>query len=363
MADAVHAFDYLSDPSRYAAPSVCVVFGDERFLKRLVLRQLQSAVLGEEQSEVPSVQLEGDQQIWRDVLDELSTVSLFGPDRRLVVVSEADNFVRQYRPELEHYVAQPKSTSVLVLDVASWPGTTRLYQAVARQGLAIECRLPERSVGKRKALDETRLAGWLSQWALDRHQVKLEARQAHQLLDWVGTDLGQLDQELAKLALFVGREGEITSETIRDVAGSWRTRTTWEMLGAAADGNAAEALYQLDRLLRAGEHPIAILGPASWWFRRFAAATRIVEQAQRRGDSPSLEDALIQAGFRRYPRDELERAQRQLRQLGRERAGRLYRWLLETDLALKSTHSTPHRARLALEQLVVRLARPPDASA
>jgi DNA polymerase-3 subunit delta len=53
----------------------------------------------------------------------------------------------------------------------------------------------------------------------------------------------------------------------------------------------------------------------------------------------------------------MERAERQLRQLGRERAARLYRWLLEADLALKGSHSAPHRARLVLEKLLVRMAK------
>jgi DNA polymerase-3 subunit delta len=44
-------------------------------------------------------------------------------------------------------------------------------------------------------------------------------------------------------------------------------------------------------------------------------------------------------------------------QLGRKRAGQLYRWLLELDLALKGSHSQDDRARWALEQLVLRMAK------
>jgi hypothetical protein len=44
-------------------------------------------------------------------------------------------------------------------------------------------------------------------------------------------------------------------------------------------------------------------------------------------------------------------------QLGRGRAGQLYEWLMELDLALKGSHSPENRARWALEQLVLRMAR------
>ena len=47
--------------------------------------------------------------------------------------------------------------------------------------------------------------------------------------------------------------------------------------------------------------------------------------------------------------------EQQLRHLGRQRADRLYDWLLEADLGLKGSSQLP--ARTLLERLVVRLAR------
>ena len=94
----------------------------------------------------------------------------------------------------------------------------------------------------------------------------------------------------------------------------------------------------------------------AWSLRRFAAATRIYQESERAGRRISLRDALIEAGFAHWNRKGLERAESQLKQLGRERAGRLYEWLLETDLALKGSHSSPQRARFALERLVMRMA-------
>jgi DNA polymerase-3 subunit delta len=67
-----------------------------------------------------------------------------------------------------------------------------------------------------------------------------------------------------------------------------------------------------------------------------------------------LAQALQLAGVPNWPAI-LEKTERQLKQLGRERAGRLYRWLLEADLALKGSHSAPQRARLVLELLLLRL--------
>jgi hypothetical protein len=86
--------------------------------------------------------------------------------------------------------------------------------------------------------------------------------------------------------------------------------------------------------------------------RRFAAASRLIEQAERSRRRVTLREALEQAGFKPFV---IGKAEGQLRKLGRERANRLYRWLLDADLALKGTSSSPARSRLVLEELIVRL--------
>ena len=354
MANTIHCFDFLAKPSA-EIPPVVVLFGSEAFLKRLATQQLRSAIVEDEDS--PVATFEGNSVEWRDVVDELSTMSLFGGGRRVAIVAEADPFVSRERGRLEDYVAKPKKSGVLVLQVGTWAANTRLYKAIDKTGLQIDCRAPEKAVGKRKVLDEAKLCKWLAAWTQAQHSAKLDATAAEMLLEITGPELGMLDQELAKLALFAGEGGTINVQMVRDVVGGWRTNTIWELVDAAADGDAAEALRQLDRLLQAGEHPVALFGQMAWSLRRFAAATRIYQEAERSKNRLALRDALIQAGFQHWNRKGLERAEAQLKQLGRERAGKLYQWLLETDLALKGSHSNPHRARFAIEQLFLRMAK------
>jgi DNA polymerase-3 subunit delta len=361
MANTVHAFDYLDAAEKHPPAAVCVAFGDEPFLKRLVLQQLRRAVIGGDAAEVPFATFEEGKAEWRDVLDELSTVSLFGGGgRRLVVVEQADKFVSDQRARLEDYVARPRPSGVLILDVQTWAANTRLYKAVAESGLQVECRLPERKGSKNKSVDEARLKKWLTVWAKQQHELTLASQAADVLLELVGPELGLLDQDLAKLALFTGAGGKVTPELVRDVVGGWRAKTIWDTLDAAADGDAAEALRQLDRLLQAGEHPQALFGQISWSLRRFTLATRIFQRAERQGRRIGLRDALEQAGFRKWPAEALVNAEKQMKQLGRQRAGQMYRWLLDLDLSLKGSHSQDDRARWALEQLLLRMAKQPQ---
>src|SRR5262245_54079300 len=140
MPTAVHALDFLAAPAEHKAAAVCVVFGDDPFLKRLVLKAIRRQVVGED-ADVPvaSYDCQERRTEWRDVAEELATVSLFGGGiKRLVILEGADDFVSAERPKLEDYVARPKSSGVLVLEVEDWPATTRLYKAVDQSGLALD---------------------------------------------------------------------------------------------------------------------------------------------------------------------------------------------------------------------------------
>lgn len=355
----LHAFDYLAAPGDHPPPAVVALFGDEPFLKRIVLGKLKEAVLGNDPDAMLTA-FDGDERAveWRDVHDELATLSLFGGGgRRLVVVQRADSFVSAQRQRLEDYAAKPKASSVLVLDVETWAANTRLYKSVDQTGLNLDCAPPQKPSGRNKVLDDGRMVKWLIDWAQRQHQFVLAKPAAEALLELVGPTFGLLDQDLAKLALFATEKKPVTAEMVQDVVGGWRTKSTWDMIDAACDGNAAEALTQLDHLLQSGEHPLALFGQIAWSLRRYAAATRAFQRAHRRGERVTLRDALLAGGFKDWPQGTLAKAEERLKQLGRHRAGRIYEWLLEADLAMKGTHSHEQRARWVLEQLVLRLSK------
>jgi len=344
MASSVDALKYLAKPEKHPPRPVCVLFGDDAFLRRQALLHLREVILGEEEGDLSLTSYEGKSAQWRDVRDELSTMAMFG-GRRLVVVEEADKFVTDNRLKLEQYVEKPAASSILVLDVKSFPGNTKLAKAVAADGLPIDCNAPKAAA----------LGRWLGDWGEQVHQVRVSSAAADLLLEMIGPELGLLDQELAKLALTAGPKKEITPQLVERSVGSWRAKTVWVMLDEALAGKAAEALRQLDRLLVAGEEPIGILAQISFSLRRLAAATRLVLQAEEAGRGVKFEEVLAQLGLKPYF---IPKTKQQLLRLGRERGKRLYDWLLQADLDLKGASNLP--PRMVLERLILRLAASRD---
>ena len=327
--------DALAFLERPKVHPLYVVHGDEDFLRRLVLQAIRTAVLGEEGAEFSLSTHAGEKATYAAVVDELHTVPFFG-DRRLVVVENADPFVTQYRAALEKLVGDLPSTGSLVLDVKMWPSNTRLAKMVSSAATLV-CKAPA----------VARLPAWCVQWAASQHQKPITADAAALLVELVGSEMGLLDQELLKLALYVGQRKRIDVEDVDQLVGRSRAENVWKIFDAIGTGDAKGALTILDRLLDQGEEPLRLLGAFSLQLRQLAQAARLAVSARM-----PLAAALEEAGVLPF---KFRACEQQLKHLGRQRALRLYDWLLEVDQGAKGGSQLP--ARTLLERLVVRLAR------
>jgi len=329
----MHAAAFLKSPPASAGP-IAVLFGEEQFLKRAAFERLCQLVLGADDERLGLTRFAGDQADLKTVCDELRTISMWG-DRRIVMIDEADRFVSQNREGLEKYLQKPAKNSVLVLDVKTWPKTTRLAKAVPKIGLEVEC----------SPLSGNDLIRWLAETAKSAHGKSLNREAAGLIRELAGEDLGVLEQELAKLSAYVGDRPSIEVADVQALVGGWATETTWSIAAAIRRGETGEALDLLNQLLDAGESPHKILGGLTFVFRRLAQAVQLS------GQGLSLDRALGEAGV--FPR-ELGESAAYLRRLGRAEAQRISARLLEADTALKGALIISERQ--VLETLIVKLA-------
>jgi DNA polymerase-3 subunit delta len=313
-----------------ALQPVYVLAGEELFLKQLAQAKIQGWVLGENADEFGRTVYEGDSAEWAAIKDELDTLP-FAAARRLIIVQDADPFITRYRDRLESYLEHPSPTGILVMVVKTWKSNTRLAKALP-DAATIECTAPRQ------------LGPWCTKWAASKYGKTLNATAANVLVELAGTDMGVLDQAIAKLAAYVGDAAQIQAQEVDLLVGHSRLQTAWQMLDAAAEGNRAKALSTLHYLFEQGEEPIAILGAMSWQLRRLAQVARLCQQGT------SLNSAMSRAGL---PPFKTEKVAQHLRQLG-PKALQLYDWLLEADLTMKSTAGLP--SRVVLERLLVKLA-------
>ena len=331
------AFTFLERNKLTKVQPVYVLSGSERLLKNECLAKIRTAVVGDPPDELALSTYDGESVDFATVHDDLATRSFFSA-RRLVVVRRADRFVSNYRLSLEKYCQKPIRAAVLVLEVDSWRSNTRLGGLIASSA-TISCALPQRG-------SASAVAAWVRQRAQTVHDKKIEPAAVTLLVDLIGSNLEQLDSELAKLTAYVGDAAVIRQSDVDRLVAHSRQETVWQMLDAAAAGDSRTAIRRLEHLFEQGDDPLAILGPLSWQVRKLAQASRLCRQGM------SVSRAVRQVGL---PPFKLASVEAHLKRLG-PRAERLYDWLLEADLALKSSGQLP--PRLVLERLLVRIATP-----
>jgi DNA polymerase III subunit delta len=328
------SLSFLEQAPSGAPQPVYVVHGDEDFLRRRVLDALKQRVLGSDDNAAFGFSAyPGDKAVWTAILDELQTLP-FLSQQRMVSIESADTFVTAHRPQLEKYVQSPPRGGVLVLEVKSWPSNTRLYRLL--DGAAsLSC----------KSLTGPKLAEWCRRWSSAQYSKQLTTAAAQLLVDLVGPEMGLLDQELAKLSVYVGDAARIDTEDVDRLVGNNRAENTFQIFELIGQGNAAGALALLDRLFGQGEKPIALLGAFSWQLRKLGQAARLAANGR------PMAEAISRAGLFKA-----REAEQLLRHLGRHRAYRLFDWLLSCDLGMKGECELPPETQL--ERLVVRLAVP-----
>lgn len=351
MAAPAHSFDILIDEQMPKTLPECVVLhGDDGFLIRETTDQmLRLAGIDPETTRT----FDGEECDWIDVHDELATLSLFTSDeRRVAIVARGDKLLKSNRPQVEKWVANPASGSLLFLQLHSLPSNTKVYKQVSKTGLRISCGLPTSSA-RSKTPDMGALKKWLRAWAEKTHELSISARQAELILEAVGTDCGLLHQELAKLALYSNDENKLTDDQVRANVGSWRTRSLWDIADSVVDGRVTDALAQLEKIFAAGEAPAAVIPQISWSLRRFGNAASLILQAKQRGQKVSPSQVIGKCGF--WGKD-VQLAEQRIRRMGLLKSAKILDWLLELDLKIKGSHSTPARAMFALEELCLRFA-------
>ena len=249
--------------ARMECKCVYVLYGDDTFLRDCHRKEITSLVVGDADPQVCVTTFDASAEL-ADVLDELRTLPLLAP-RRLVVVRDADDFVKANRERLERFLQSPPASATLLLIVNAWSRTTRLARLVNKIGQAFDCSAPERGD----------LARWLARAAAERDK-KIAPDAAELLAGWVGGDLSALDGEMEKLALYAGDRPAITLDDVCAVVTASAGPAAFDLTNPITDGDPAAALKALGGMLQIRGDEFKTLGMIAWHLRRSLMAKELV---------------------------------------------------------------------------------------
>jgi DNA polymerase-3 subunit delta len=229
---------------------IAVLHGKEQMLKRQYLTQLREA-LEKAHGEIETFSFDGKTADLAEVLDELRGYSLM-QCYKLVVVEDADTFVKNHRQAMERYAQQPVDHATLLLRADTW-NKGKLDDHIAAVGSVIAC----------KEVGEAQAAEWLIDRAKAQHGRLLEKPAAQTMVDRLGPNLSRLDSELGKIALLGEANEPINKDHVVELVGRGSEEQAWaaqeSLLQALQTGSTEQAVRTVRELIELANQPEALV--------------------------------------------------------------------------------------------------------
>lgn len=152
-------------------------------------------------------------------------------EKQVVIVKEAQDLSRTIE-KLVTYAENPQPTTVLVINYKykKLDKRKKLYKAIEKSGLLFES----------KKLYENQVSDWIRR-VLGGKNYKIEPKAAQMLVEFLGTDLSKISNELNKLTTILPQETIITPEAIEENIGISKDFNNFELRKAVGEKQVVKA--------------------------------------------------------------------------------------------------------------------------
>lgn len=281
-------------------PPTVAVFGEDEFLVQRVVQRLIDLILPAEERQTSTVVLEGkgatDAEFAQALLEPTFGFQL---TKRRIIIVKSPAFLKEQgkrkRDEVAwHRLLQRVPEGTYVLFALTEPLTNSQLSLLNEVALLVP-------LSKIRTQDLPEFVQMLAEQAA----IHMEKGAIQELIDRVGNDTRQLAMEIEKLALYIGVDGRVTPEIVRELVPSL-AMDVFALMNAVIDGDTARALSMLDGLIQRRESPMLILYLLARQFRLLLQARLIL-------DTKLISPALLHARADAF-RQQIERIPKEVKQ-------------------------------------------------
>ncbi|THE15399.1 DNA polymerase III subunit delta [Bacillus timonensis] len=159
---------------------------------------------------------------------------------------------------LEHYLKSPAPFTILVF--------TAPYEKLDERKKIVKLLKTNAEVLTVNTLSEKDLHTWITDRVI-QHEVTIRPAAIQELLHVAGTNLMNITQEIDKMCLYLGVNGEITEETVQLLVPRSLEQNIFSLIDKVVNRKLDEALRIFYDLLQNNEEPIKILSLLATQFR------------------------------------------------------------------------------------------------
>ncbi len=206
------------------------LMGEEPYYIDRISELIENSVLDESEKGFNQVIMYG-----RDVtIDEIVSSAKRYPmmaDKQVIIVKEAQDLSRSIE-KLVAYAQNPQPTTVLVFNYKykKLDKRKKLYKTIEKNGLLYES----------KKLYDNQVSDWIRR-VLSGKNYKIEPKAALMLVEFLGTDLSKINNELEKLITILPEDSIITPEDIETNIGISKDFNNFELRKAVGEKQIVKA--------------------------------------------------------------------------------------------------------------------------
>ncbi len=210
--------------------AIYFLFGEEPYYIDAISDYIEEHVLTEDQKGFNQTVLYGRDVSVNDIISTAKRYPMMA-ERQVVIVKEAQDLSRNLEKILP-YVENPQPTTVLVFcyKYKKLDKRLKLYKALSKKGVLFES----------KKLYENQIPDWIRR-VLATKGYTITPKAAQMLVEFLGTDLGKIHNELNKLQLVSPPGSQFTPELIEENIGFSKDFNNFELQHALGTKNTAKA--------------------------------------------------------------------------------------------------------------------------
>ncbi|WP_370424728.1 DNA polymerase III subunit delta [Tenacibaculum dicentrarchi] len=220
----------VSDIKKGNIKPIYFLMGDEPYYIDKISEYIEKNVLDESEKGFNQVVMYG-----RDVtIDEIIASAKRYPmmaEKQVIIVKEAQDLVRSI-DKLEAYAENPQLSTVLVFNYKykKLDKRKKTYKAIAKNGLIYDS----------KKLYDNQVADWIRK-VLGGRKYNIEPKASQMLVEFLGTDLSKISNELDKLTSVLSKETIITDKHIEENIGISKDFNNFELRKAIGQKDIVKA--------------------------------------------------------------------------------------------------------------------------
>ncbi len=227
--------EIVSDIDNKTPKPIYFLMGDEPYYIDKISQYISENMLTEDEKGFNQMILYGKEINIDEIVSNAKRYPMMA-ERQVVIVKEAQHLSRSIE-SLTSYAENPQPSTVLVFcyKYKKLDKRKKLYKAIQKNGELYES----------KKLYENQVGEWIRR-TLSGKKYAISPKASALLVEFLGTDLSKINNELSKLMAIVPKNAEITPEMIEEHIGFSKDFNNFELKKAIGEKNIAKASRIID---------------------------------------------------------------------------------------------------------------------